>query len=311
MNDRFLALRTAGLAAITMIAAIGCGGGGGGSTAVPAPTSAPPGQPVQQQTPTVPVSPAPTPTSSPSGTGPASVSGSVVDFASNTPLGGVNVALAPYTHGAAAVPQATTAPNGTFSFATTAGIYLLVIGSDVPSDTRTTIHQRLVVNPGSNPLAAATAKPEPNVTPFPSQLTSNFRLTSFSGDQLDCFNGANRGRAGIGLNPLVPDEYATETANATAQEAVGQDTDTPLPMFRAESYVYASALGSTGLLGLTDEENFVPCSAWTGPNYSYVSGNPPYPFATDPGSIWYGVSILPARSIQINYGQQLWLKDPR
>jgi hypothetical protein len=246
-----------------------------------------------------------TPTNPPVTT--SSVSGTVVDEAANSPLAGVQVAIAPFTVGATPNPVATTAANGTFSFTTTPGHYLLVIGSNLPNDTRTTLHVGEQLVAGANALTLPTPTAPPNVTFTTAQTSGNFRLEALSANQQSCLTGANQGRTNLSLPLLVPDEFLTENANAVLQEEIAQKTDTPAPLFG-----YTQPFGPTGttgsVSGLTTSVGFLPCSSWTGPSYSYVNGNPPFGFATNASNIWYGAD---GQSSTPHYGIQIWLSDIR
>ncbi|HET9394194.1 MAG TPA: hypothetical protein VFO29_11830 [Candidatus Rubrimentiphilum sp.] len=259
-----------------------CGGGGGGNPILPI----------------IPTNP-PVTTSS--------VSGTVVDETTNAPLAGIQIAIAPFTVGATPSPVATTAANGTFSFTTTPGHYLLVVGSNSPSDTRTTLHVGEQLAAGANALTLPTPTAPPNVTLTAAQTSGNFRLQTLSANQQNCVTAANQGRANLPLPLLVPDEFLSEDAGAIVQEAVAQSTDTPSPLFG-----FTQPFGPTGasgnVTGLTTSTNFSSCGAWTGPSYSYVNGNPPFPYATSAANIWYGADWSSATG---HYGAQLWLSDIR
>jgi hypothetical protein len=180
---------------------------------------------------------------------------------------------------------------------------MLVIGTNSATDTRATLHEKIVLNPGNNVLTAATPAPEPDVTPLPSQVAGALRLMTLSSVQADCLSGANAGRAQDSLLLLIPDEYLQEDAIADAAEEIAQNTDTPTPLF-----AYSQPFGAVS--GMTTEANFSPCDTWTGPSYSYVRGSPPYAFATNASNIWYGATLVNAQSAG-TYGSQLWMNDPR
>lgn len=190
------------------IAAMGlaaCGGGGG--------TSLPP-QPTATATPAV-----------------ATATGKVVDYDTQSGLAGVQVAIGAYSSGAATpAPVATTAADGTFTFQTKPGNYLLRIGSDSSSDTRTTLVQHITLGAGSNALTVATPPPAPNVTPDPVQLSGNFRLKALSADDTACLSGANQGFASLSVGPFAQDEYEWETQrwNVIEDVAAGSSSNTPM-----------------------------------------------------------------------------------
>ena len=277
------------LALVAIMAA--CGGGGGTTTP---PTNPPSGGATS------------TPTSSPTPIASANASGSVVDYAANSALAGVQISIAGASPGASPTPVATTAANGTFTFATKPGSYLLYVGSNSPTDTRATLHQMVTLTSGANTLTGATPVPEPDVTPVASQTAGALRLMALSSVQQDCLSGANAGRTSASLGLLVPDEYLEEDAVAWNAEESTQQTDTPTPMWGSGSQPYGQ------FSGMTTSLNFNPCDSWTGTNYSYVSGNPPYPFATNPANLWFGADLaLTPGNTYGTEGAQLWMNDPR
>jgi hypothetical protein len=288
--------KTGAFGALALAAAVlaACGGGGGGST--PA-TNPPSGTP----TPTPTSSPTHSPSPSPSPSASAAVSGTVVDYAANTPLAGVKVAIAAWTVGAAPTPMATTAANGTFSFSVAPGQYLLYIGSNSPTDTTATLHQSITLTSGANTLTGATPIPAPDVTPIASQTGGALRLMAMNAVQQDCVTGANTGRANNALPLFVPDEYLEEDAIAINAEENAQATDQPTPLFG-----YPQPYGSPN--DLATSSGFSPCDQWTN-TYSFTNGNPPYTSMTTVTNIWYGAIIDEIDNP--HYGAQLWANDPR
>ncbi len=265
---------------------------------------------------------------SPSSMHSATVSGTVVDFAENTPLAGVKVSIAPYLASAPASQVATTLANGTFSFTAAPGTYFLIIGSDLPTDSRTTLHKKLILTSGANALSLPIPAAPANVVLAPSQLSGNFRLTQQTEQEQSCIDGANQGRVGA-LRPFVADEFLVEHAVAMNQEEFAQNTDTPTPLFfdggnfffslgmpQDENtaavaaamktgdaggettlggtvspfpfYVYAAGQAPPDYAPTYDGVLFFACSNWTGVTYSYVAGNPPYLLDTSPANIYYG-----------------------
>lgn len=201
--------------------------------------------------------------------------------------------------------MATTDAKGNFAFSEVPGTYMLIVGSNSASDMRATLHEKIVLIAGSNALGAATPQPAPDVTPLPSQSAGALRLMALSSVQQNCLTGANQGRTQDALPLLVPDEYLEEDAVSDAVEQVAQTTDTPSPLFG-----YSQPFGTVN--GITTEVNFSTCSSWTGPAYSYVSGNPPYGSATNALDIWYGANFVPNPAQQYGtFGAQLWNTDPR
>jgi hypothetical protein len=272
---------------LVLIATLAACGGGGSATppATNPPTSTPSGA----------ATATPTPIAS------ANASGSVVDYAADTALAGVQISIAGASPGASPTPVATTAANGTFTFATKPGPYLLYVGSNSPTDTRATLHQMVTLTSGANTLTGATPIPEANVTPVASQTAGALRLMALSSVQQDCLTGANTGRSGMSLSLLVPDEYLEEDAIADNAEEDAQATDTPTPLFG-----YSQPYGTVS--GQTTSSGFDPCDLWTN-GYSYTSGNPPYSSATSASNIWYGAIVDETNNP--HYGVQMWAADPR
>ena len=274
------------LAALIATALTACGGGGGGSGPVTTPHTLPP-------------------------VASASASGRVVDTADGTPLAGIAVGLAPFTAGASPIVTAATGADGSFALAAPAGRYLLVIGSDSPSDARATFHLPVTLAAGSNALAAPVPQPFPGVQYSSAQLSGAFRLAALSGDETSCVGGANAGRTGLGLRALIPDELLLEDARAVRQEEADQSTDTPTPLFANPpdaQYVFAGMSAP-----MHTEQDFPTCGNWTGPAYSYLPNKPPYAQASNPAEIWFGAAFAtaPAGDPHASYGAELWQTDPR
>ncbi|MHB8147348.1 MAG: peptidase associated/transthyretin-like domain-containing protein, partial [Vulcanimicrobiaceae bacterium] len=146
----------------------------------------------------------------------------LVDDPSGSPLAGIPVKLEPWVAGATPLPspQATTAANGTFSIGPVAnGHYLLVIGSDSPSDiTRPTIHDNVTLTGGTQALAAPNLTvtpygPIPTVTPPAVETNGDYRLDTLSPtDEVACLQAFNQQRLALNLVPVVADEWLTENA---------------------------------------------------------------------------------------------------
>jgi len=293
-----------------------CGGGGGSPPSAPQPTATP--TPIHTvaptATPTATPSATPTVTATPSATptatsSVATASGTVVDNNANTALAGVTVAIAPASSSSATspTPVTTTAANGTFTFTAMPGRYLLVIGSNSATDTRSTYHGEITLKAGPNTLTMGAPSPEPNVTLSPAQTSGKYRLETLTTSQSSCLTGANSGRTADSLPLLIPDESLFEIADAFADEEVAQNTDTPSPLFNGGA-TFESSLGTA----FSTSANFNPCSQWTGNGYSYVSGNPPYGDATNASYTLYGADLFPSTGgMYSTYGAQVWGEDPR
>jgi hypothetical protein len=301
---------------ITSASLAACSSGGSGSpppipvtpTSIPTSTPAPvkTATPIATATP-VGASPTPkataTPTASPTGTPTpvsASASGTVVDFDTNIGLAGVSVAIAPYTHGAPANIVATTNANGAFSFTTAPGRYLLIIGNNNASDTRTTYHNDIVLTAGANALTQGVPLTEPEVTLTAAETSGNFRLATLSTVEQSCMSGMNAGRSANNLNTLVPDENGYEYVRAMNAEEEAQNTDTPSPLFNA-GYMY----NSFGNLSAFTGTRLYSCTEYTN-TYDFTTGSVPNSTALNPSETWYA-----AEWNSQNLTAQLFLADPR
>jgi hypothetical protein len=199
------------------------------------------------------------------------------------------------------MPEATTNASGQFSFTTTPGKYLLIVGPNSSTATTATLHETVTLASGPNILTAQTPQPEPDVTPQASQIAGALRLMALNSVQQDCLTGMNTGRAGASLTALVPDEYLEEDVLAINAEEDAQATDTPTPLFGG--YVLYGQFSD-----MATSAGFNPCDTWTD-GYSFTSGNPPYQAATNASNIWYG-GVVDETNYPY-YGSQLWATDPR
>jgi hypothetical protein len=186
--------------------------------------------------------------------------GKLVDDPSGKPLRGVRVALEPWKpcraepnvpwasktqkpwkqHETLVCPNALatvkTQVDGRFSFRAPAGHYLLVIGSDDPSDlTRPTIHDQIWLKggsqhllaptpcptlypPGKVPAGARCLPPIPQIT-FPSpERSTDYRLVTISHWEKPCIRAFDSYRAKWNLDPAVVDEWLTENNRAQIRE---------------------------------------------------------------------------------------------
>lgn len=182
--------------------------------------------------------------------------GKLVDDPSGKPLRGVRVTLEPWKpcraepnvpwatktqkpwkrHETLVCPKALvtikTQADGRFSFRAPAGHYLLVIGSDDPSDlTRPTIHDQIWLKggsqhllapmpcptlypPGKIPAGARCLPPIPQIT-FPApERSSDYRLVTISRWEKPCIRAFDSYRAKWNLDPAVVDEWLTENNRA-------------------------------------------------------------------------------------------------
>lgn len=159
-------------------------------------------------------------------------SGVLVDDPSGSPLAGIAVKLEPWGSGPPCTgtpslttygqdgcptplpsPQVTTAPNGDFTLdAVPNGQYLLVIGSDSPTDTtRPTIHDNVMLTGGNQTLHAPTLPPIPTITPPAAETNGDYRLLTLDPvGEAPCLTDFNAARASLNLPPVVEDEWLTE-----------------------------------------------------------------------------------------------------
>jgi len=259
------------IAGVAIIA--GCGGGSGGVTTQTLP----------------PLTPGPLAS--------ANVAGTVLDEMVNGNLmAGVQISLAPWAPGAIPMPITTSTPNGLILFSVPPGSYMLVVGSNSPSDSYATLHMGIVLVAGNNSLTLPVPPSIPNVTYTYAQMGGNIRLMRLSLAEQSCLSGANAGRVANGLPPLIPDEFLEEDALAFNQEQDAQATESPSPLSAStEPFgTPSAAITSTG---------FNPCSSWSDA-FSFTAGNPPFVDAENYNNVWYGAVVDEANSP--NYGVQLW-----
>lgn len=296
---------------------VACGGGGGGGSAsipgtpgganpTPTPTSIVTTQPTSSITPAQTATPTTTatPTSSPAT---ATVSGTVVDFATNTALTGVNVWTAT-TNGGPYTMATTTSATGAFSFTWSPGqVLYLQIGSGNTSGTQTTLHAKYAIS-GTTTLVVPTPQPVPNYTANAAQLSGHFRLMTLNATQTECLTAANQGRTNLSIPLLMPDEYLEELAIVNVANEVASNSDTP-PGNVSNPGAYANALdmGASNYAWSTAAAGSGTCSSYTGPGYSYVNGTPPYPYASSSSYLWYGSTESPNSSgSSNNMADQYW-----
>ncbi|MDQ6930973.1 MAG: carboxypeptidase-like regulatory domain-containing protein [Candidatus Eremiobacteraeota bacterium] len=206
-------------------------------------------------------------------------SGRLVDDPSGAPLGGVNVALAPWIAGAAPIPEGTTAPDGSFSFTAPNGHYLLYIGSNASSDTtRPTIHDNITLAGGAQALKAPTLPPIPLVTPSATETNGSYRLLTLdTNTEVPCFTSFNALRSSNFVPEVVEDEWLSENSRSIVQMSVNPAyhaglTDPRNPF----GYLTTSNVGISG--GADCPSSLVPQA---------FSGGPPY-FAKNSFIQWFG-----------------------
>lgn len=248
-----------------------CGGGSGTS---PAPAPLPTATSI------------PTPTSSP---GTLRATGKLVDHETGIPLAGIHVGLAPWIAGATPVPQPTTDASGNIAItAAAAGKYLLVIGSDSPSDpnNRPTIHDAITLNAGASPqtLVAPTMPPVPSTTPNPIEQSGNFRLTTLTSNEQLCFALENSKRTSLSYAPVVSDEWLVENNRMGLQEEIN-----------------GGGVGGGGMLSNYNGQAGLGCQSLIDNDYlaSANMGNPEL--------IWYAGSEVDSENGAVDEG----MLDPR
>ncbi len=230
--------------------------------------------------------------------------GRLVDDPSGRPLAGVAVHLAPWKRGCvktsrhtASCPpylrwHATTGADGRFVLRDVPnGEYLLVIGSDVPSDLeRPTIHDRVAFAGGVQHLRAPTlptipcigaaeirewcqgAQPSPGITPFPRpkvEKSGDYRLTHVRPRQeRPCAIAFNHRRAAAHLPTVVIDEWLTEWAREVNAYRISYRGLTPGPV----PYITLEEGLMIGGHGCAEMVDLVPSKYFADPRLLWFSG---------------------------------------
>jgi hypothetical protein len=248
------------------------------------------------------------------------VTGTVVDYDTNSPVSGASVGLAPWTAGATPAPEATTNASGQFSFSAAAGKYLLVVSG---SNTAV-LHQMVTI---AAPTTAITALPEQNVgsmpagfTPNAAQTSGNLRLINLSGTAATkynisaCVTAFNAGRSSNSLSQVSTDEYLTEDGIADVQQLYTNAANFPDDAVSNGVVPYASFAYGTD----TPTQSGEACSAWTNTfNFNESqSGATIYAAATNPSYVWYGIGfdttdMYASSGGPEGFGTQIWASDPR
>lgn len=242
------------LGVVTLVLAA-CGGGGG--------TGAPP---------TV----APTPTQTPSSA--TNASGTLVDDTSGQALSGVNVVLYPWTAGSTTVvAQTTTASNGSFTLTNVAnGHYLLVIGSNSPTDTTyATVHDNVTLTGGNQTLHPPKLPTMFGYSAPIWETNGTYRLSKIDAtNELPCFQRFNADRASYGLAQVPLDEWSMENVRTNVANSLSAQ---PAPHSYISSQNGASA-GGAGCNGMIDFQFTAQGAAsdgrdsrvlWVGADYAF------------------------------------------
>jgi hypothetical protein len=295
-----MTLSAAALAVLTASLLAACSGGGGGSNPTPVGSTPTPAPSVAAS-----ASPHPSPSA---GTGTqATATGTVVDYAANTPLSGVKVSISAYTAGSAITQVATTTSTGTFSFTTAPGTYYLVIGSDSPTDTTTTLHTKITLAAGNNALTLPIPPAETDVTYTAAQLSGNFRLTALSGNQLSCFTGQNAGRTSASLPQEIPEELMTEAVTAEVNQSVALNG--PGSLDSSTFYSFETSIGGIAS-NLLSTAGYEPSCPQLTDTFDFNSADTDvYPTATNASNIYFGANALGSGTD--GYAAQAWAADPR
>lgn len=237
-------------------------------------------------------------------------SGRVVDDPSGSPLAGISVRLLPWSTGCTwdkstkirtcpdYLKHHKTHTDGDGRFALHGvpnGEYLLVIGSDDPSDyVRATVHARVSLTGGNQELRAPTlpavpcvheaeldngyclAMAKPGTTPFPVPAVEThgaFRLVTLSPEtEVPCISAFNQKRVDKRLPPVVEDEWEAELARTSEGYITsGVNLRTAQPQPGLEKYGQISIGGA-------------PCPVWV---KFWTSTTKHASAEADPLLLWY------------------------
>jgi hypothetical protein len=284
MNISRLGVTTLALAALLA----SCGGGG----------STPP---VSRPAPT---SPATAPTSAPTGApivlgaSTTTATGTVVNDADGSPLGGERVVVMPFgpcgaTPPPASItpesdgcptplpsPQVTTAPNGTFSLGgVPSGHYLLVIGTDSTSTTGTisaSVHDNITLTGGTQALKAPSLPTILTVTLPTWETNGDYRIATLNATtEVPCFQAWQTARAANNVAASSVDEWLIENARALETELQNGGG--------LRGFLTSDATGFTSM-GAVSGCPFVPVI--------FPGGALATAGATDPRTVWFGARFV-------------------
>ena len=285
LNERTSPMAVFALCALLAACGGGGGGTGGGGGGVLPPASNPPTT--------------------------TSASGTLVDRNTNSPLGGIPVAIEPWVANSTPIPEGTTSPTGAFAFTATNGHYLLIIGSDSPADTRATVHDNITLNGGAQVLVAPTVPPvianPPAPAQPPSETSAHYRLMTLDPSvQTPCLQAVNQQRTTRVLSALVPDEWLMENTYEHVGIYVAQGTGLNI-ISNLNITLHNDGVG--GGLRTT-------CASWVAndtfnPTLQFTWSG--YQMATATGPLWYGGAFAQySTTPTVNYhGQEEWGYDPR
>lgn len=231
-------------------------------------------------------------------------SGRLVDRDSNAPLRGVPVWLRAWHRHAHARIVTHTNSRGRFSFTAENGHYLLLLGSNRPNDTRATVHDQIWLRGGSQPLAAPTAWPVPDVTPPAAERSGAYRLMKLNDSQLPCIASVNQHRNALKLHRAVPDEWLEENSYEYDRSQIRQGK-VGGPGFITE---HEDARG--GSARATPSCNVWTSSVFSAGTYGVWSL---YPMAVSRGLIWYGGALILNSCCdgkKLSTGFESWGYDP-
>lgn len=221
----------------------------------------------------------------------------VVEDPSGTPLRHQHVALYPWNTGCksvtaykatcpAAIATTRTTRKGHFGFSNIADDdYLLVIGSDSPSDlTYATVHDHIRVTGGTVHLLAPVlpkvtgnkVKPRPAV-----ELNGDYRLMKLTSAQAPCLQGWQQWRASQNVAGSVGDEWLFENSRDYVGWLNGNMATTPSYLTSAETQADTSGPCQTAVANLA-----IPTNQWN-------SAFGKYDWFTDPRTLWFGAYYAP------------------
>jgi hypothetical protein len=254
----------------------------------------------------------------PRDSGTATVSGVVVDYATDQPLSGMNVSVAFFERNAPVALVATTDGTGAFSFGETPGVYLLAISSPSSAPLRATLHQIVTVVAGANTIIAPAMPTAARVRPTLAQLNRALRLVNLSQrfDDASCIAAVNEERVARGVPPMIVDEYGTEATIALTEQFSHINVLPPLgdptaflTYWREISGLITPSLEDfdLGVVPLTVHDG-----SWWIARYGFNKRIDPvaFGFATSPTTVWYAVDDLRLNGA-VSLISELWESDPR
>ncbi len=223
-----------------------------------------------------------------------SAQGVVVEDSNDKPIGGAQVSLSPWVRGATPIPEATSAPDGTFSFAAKPGHYLLNIHLDAA---HTDVHDNVKLAGGQQMLKASALPLVPDYTPTPAERSGNYRLATLDPvTEVPCLQDYNAVRISRGENPVVADEWLTENVRADIAEEEQHPVHWVVPIIISSGYFELTATGIWIFSRIRPDSTPAPSSCTTIVNDS-VEAHEDFMGAAD--TIWFGGKAIPSAQIGI------------